>query len=126
MNRTRHGFTIGIERTDDQFFLSLKAAGKLTHADYEMITPLIDEALGTVKHPHVRAFFDGTDLDGWEPRAAWDDFKLGLRHGNEFDKIAIFGNTGWQQTAARIGTWFVGGEVKYFEDAETALAWLGE
>lgn len=124
MPRKRHGVSIGIERSDDQFFLSLKAVGKLTHADYEVITPLIDEALGTVKHPHVRALIDGTELDGWEARAAWDDFKIGLKHGNEFEKIAIYGNRNWQHSLARIGSWFMSGEVRFFEDPESALEWL--
>ncbi len=51
----KHGLSIGIERVEDEFFLSLKAVGKLTHADYEIITPLIDAALAWVKNtcqPH--------------------------------------------------------------------------
>jgi len=67
---------------------------------------------------------DGTELDGWELRAAWDDFKLGLKHGNEFDKIAIVGNKRWQQMAARVGSWFVSGEARYFDDFDAAVAWL--
>lgn len=46
MNTSRHGLTIGIERVNSDFFLSLKAIGKLTHDDYEIITPMIDSALG--------------------------------------------------------------------------------
>ena len=33
----RHGLSIGIERVDNNFFLSLKAVGKLTHEDYKKI-----------------------------------------------------------------------------------------
>ncbi|WP_339868113.1 DUF2892 domain-containing protein [Pseudohongiella nitratireducens] len=36
----RHGISIGIERTGQHFFLCLKAQGKLTHEDYQTITPL--------------------------------------------------------------------------------------
>jgi hypothetical protein len=35
------------------FFLSLKAVGKLTPADYTIITPIIDCALNQVKGPKV-------------------------------------------------------------------------
>jgi hypothetical protein len=126
MNIQRHGLSIGIERTGSEFFLKLKAVGKLTHADYETITPLIDAALDAVKEPRVKALIDGTELEGWELRAAWDDFKIGLKHGNEFVKIAIHGNKRWQQMAARVGAWFVSGEVRYFDDQEDALAWLNE
>ena len=126
MKYDRHGLSIGIERTGDQFFVTLKAKGKLTHQDYETITPMIDSALAEVKDPKVKAFIDGTELDGWELRAAWDDLKLGLKHGNEFEKIAIYGNKNWQETASKIGAWFISGEVRYFEDENEAIAWLNE
>jgi len=126
MTIKRHGLSIGIERTGSEFFLKLKAVGKLTHEDYETITPLIDSALDAVTQPRVKALIDGTELDGWELRAAWDDFKLGLKHGNEFVKIAIHGNKRWQEMAARVGAWFVSGEVRYFDDQEDALSWLNE
>ena len=42
------------------------------------------------------------------------------------DRVAIFGHRDWMDWAARIGGWFVTGEVKHFEDREAALAWLRE
>jgi hypothetical protein len=126
MKIIRHGLAIGIERVNNDFFLSLKASGKLTHEDYEKINPMIDSALQGVKDPRVKVFIDASELEGWELRAAWDDFKLGLKHGNDFDKIAIFGNKKWQEIAAKVGTWFISGEVKYFEDTDEAWSWLQE
>lgn len=124
MKTQRHGLSIGIERVNNHFLLSLKAQGKLTHHDYETITPMIDAALAEVKDPKVKAIIDGTELEGWEPRAAWDDFKLGLKHGNEFEKIAIYGNKDWQKLAAKVGSWFISGEVKYFENFDDAVSWI--
>ena len=92
MSITRHGLSIGIERVGNEFFLSLTAVGRLTHADYETITPIIDSALDGVQEPKVKVLVDGTEMEGWEPRAAWDDFKLGLKHGSEPEKVAIYGN----------------------------------
>jgi len=122
----KHGLSIGIEQSGDQIYLALKAIGKLTHEDYEIITPMIDSALSAVEQPKVKVLIDATELEGWEPRAAWDDFKLGLKHGNEFDKIAIHGNKRWQEVSARVGSWFISGEVKFFESHSDALDWLGD
>ncbi|MFT6897388.1 MAG: hypothetical protein ACJA13_001794 [Paraglaciecola sp.] len=124
MSMTKHGLSIGIERVDNQFFLTLKAVGKLTHEDYLIITPMLDSALGEVKEPNVKALIDCTELQGWELRAAWDDLKLGLKHGNEFKKVAIYGNKGWQEITAKVGTWFISGEVEYFTEKQKALDWL--
>ena len=124
MATIRHGLFVGVERINRNFYLSLKAVGKLTHDDYEVIAPMLDAALEGVHEPKVRALIDCSDLEGWELRAAWDDFKLGLKHGNEFEKIAIFGHEKWQQLAAKIGGWFVSGDVEFFEDFDAAAAWV--
>ena len=124
MSKIKHGLSIGIERVGDEFFLILKAVGKLTHEDYLVITPMIGSALEGVKEAKIKALFDATELDGWELRAAWDDFKIGLKHGGEFDKVAMYGSKNWLEIAAKIGSWFISGEVKCFEDYDAALAWL--
>ena len=124
MSVQRHGITIGIERINGDFFLTLKLSGKLSHEDYEKITPMLDSALMTVKQPHIKALVDVTELKGWELRAAWDDFKLGLNHGTQFVKIAIYGNQNWLEMATKIGSWFVSGEAKYFGNEAAALVWL--
>ncbi len=124
MTQIRHGLSIGIERINSDFFLSIKATGKLTHEDYQQITPMIDSALQGVDDPKVNLFFDGSELEGWELRAAWDDFKLGMKHKKEFSRIAIYGNKKWLEMSAKIGNWFISGEIKYFEDSKSALSWL--
>ena len=126
MKLSRHGLSVGIERTGDNFYLTLKAQGKLTHKDYEVISPMIDSAVAEVKEAKIKALIDGSELEGWEARAAWDDFRLGLKHGNEFEKIAIYGNKAWQDILARVSNWFISGEIRYFEDEQDAIAWLNE
>ena len=126
MKYSRHGLSIGIERVNGSFFLTLRAVGKLKHEDYEVINPMIDSALEGVKDPKIRALIDGSEFEGWELRAAWDDFKMGLKHGSQFEKIAIFGDSKWQEMAAKVGSWFVSGEVRYFEECDDALDWLNE
>ena len=124
MLEVRHGLSIGIERIANKFFLKIQASGKLTHEDYEIITPMLDSALSMVKEPKVKALIDITELEGWELRAAWDDLKLGLKHGNEFEKIAVCGHEKWQKVGVKVGSWFMSGEVKYFEDMRNAIDWL--
>jgi len=126
MTTSIHGLSIGIERVGSDFFLKFKATGKLTHDDYTLMNPLIESALSGIKNPKIDVLFDGTELQGWELRAAWDDFKFGLKHGSEFKKVAIYGNKNWQEISAKIGAWFISGEVKYFEDYDAALAWVVE
>ena len=124
MTVNRHGLSIGIERINNELCLTLKAVGTLQHSDYEVIVPMIDSALAGVEDAKVNVFFDGTELDGWEVRAAWDDLKLGIKHGSEFKKVAIFGNKRWLEMSAKVGSWFVSGDIKYFDNETDALDWL--
>ena len=126
MSIEKHGLSIGIERVKQRFYLTLRAIGKLTHEDYQIVTPLIDSALSKVDQPKVDALVDITQLQGWELEAAWDDFKFGLKHGREFEKIAIIGNKPWQEWATKVAGWFISGETNYFENKDEAIIWLHE
>ena len=77
---------------------------------------MIDSALEGIKHPIVDVYIDASELEGWEIKAAWDDMKLGIKHKNDFRNIAIFGHKKWYEYAAKVGSWFISGEAKFFED----------
>ncbi|MGE6108781.1 STAS/SEC14 domain-containing protein [Aeromonas sobria] len=124
MKRRQHGLILGLARVGDVSFISIKAVGRLSHEDYLAITPMLEAALNRVEGQGVRVLLDARELEGWELRAAWDDLKLGLKHGHAFGKIALYGQPGWQGLAARVGGWFISGEVRAFEEECAAIDWL--
>lgn len=120
----RHGITFGMERIEDTFYLTFKVLGTLTHEDYEKMTPFLDAALESVSEPKINVFVDITEFENWEFRAAWDDFKIALRYGSDFEKIAIFGTVKWLEYGIKLSSWFVSGEIQHFDTKEEALSWL--
>jgi len=126
MTHQEHGLSIGISRINKNLFLNFCVTGKLTHEDYKIITPMIDDAVKNIDNPSIKVLVDLREFEGWEPRAAWDDFQLGIKYGRQFNKMAIVGNKTWEKMAASIGNWFTGGESAYFEDKESALLWLSD
>lgn len=124
MSIKKHGLSIGINRIENVFFVTLKAVGTLTHEDYLVITPMLEGALSQVEQPKISLLLEATELEGWDLRAAWDDLQLGLKHQSEFERVAIWGNKGWQEWATKMGSWFISGEMRYFEDQNDALKWL--
>jgi hypothetical protein len=122
----RHGISIGIEKLHDKIFITMKAIGILTHEDYELIIPIIDKALLSQKDVEADILMDVSDFEGWELRAAWDDFKIGLKHGNDFRKIALYGHNAWQEKLSKIADWFTSGKIQYFQSEKEALLWLQE
>ncbi len=121
-----HGVSIGISRVGEAFFLKLKIHGKLTHEDYAMMIPMIENALVGVKEPEIRVLVDARDFEGWELQAAWDDLKFGLRHNKEFSKLAFVGDKSWEKYSIKISNWFMSGDMRYFEDIEDAITWLNQ
>lgn len=126
MTCERHGLSIGIERVNEQFYLAIKVIGELTHEDYEVMVPMIENAMHGLKEPKVKALVDLSELNGWTMHAVWDDFKFSLKHGNEFSKIAVVSHKNWMHLVSQIGSWFVSGEVESFEEINPALQWLSK
>ncbi|KOO13052.1 hypothetical protein AKJ18_19980 [Vibrio xuii] len=124
MNTERHGITVGIERINSQSILVFKVTGKLTHSDYQTITPVLDSTLQAVDPENIKMLVDITEFSGWELRAAWDDFELGLKLGLNLEKVAIFGDKNWQELASKVGGWFISGEMRSFGDYQSAVEWL--
>ncbi len=85
--------------------------------------PILNTTLEELDSSELK-LVDISTLTGWELRAAWDDFKLGLELNSKIDKIAIYGDKSWQEMASKVGSWFVSGEIKSFERYDSAIEWV--
>ncbi len=121
-----HGISVGISRINEFFFMKIKINGTLTHKDYEMMTPMLKSSIEGISEPKVKILIDATEFDGWELRAAWDDFKFGVEFNKVFTRIAFVGTKTWEEYGAKIGNWFISGEIKFFKSMDDAYAWLNE
>jgi hypothetical protein len=124
MKYLEHGVSIGINRVEDFFFIKIKIVGKLTQEDYANMTPMLESSLGGAKDLKAKMLLDATEFDGWELRAAWEDFKLGLKYKDLFSKIAIVGASTTDEYLAKFGSWFISGEMEFFSSLDSAYAWL--
>ncbi len=97
MNSCKQVLSFSIERIDNDTFLSLKITGTLTQEDYKIIAPMVNFALEGVKNPKIKVWVDGTQMKGLELSAAWNCFKLGLKHGSELERTAVYGNKNLQK-----------------------------
>ena len=123
-NYIEHGISIGIKRTKDNFFIKLKINGKLTHEDYEMMMPMIDNAIKGIEQPQIKLLVDAIDFDGWDAHAIWDDLKFSFGHIDLFEKIAFVGNKKWEKYAIKISNWFMIGDVEFFDNINDAIDWI--
>jgi hypothetical protein len=106
--------------------LIIKAEGKLTDRDYkDVFIPQLESVIR--EHGKARLLLEmGDDFHGWEAAAAWDDFRLGMTHRKDFEKMGVVGGPRWMEWCMKFGALFVNGEVKSFpaSESETALSWI--
>lgn len=108
--------------------LAVKATEKLTTEDYEKVfIPKLEELLRQNNKIKALICF-GDNFHGWELGAAWDDTRFGMKHHNDFEKIALVGAPGWVNWGTKIGAHFISGQVEIFaaDQLNAALNWISE
>lgn len=99
----------------------VKATGLLTDEDYKNFVPELERLIN--ERGAISMLVEFENFKGWEPKALWEDFKIGLKHPDDFKKIAIVGDKAWFHLFAIIADAFTCGEVKYFNHNEIQQAW---
>jgi len=118
--------TIQLNEENDGKVLVVHVSGKLVKADYEQFGPEVERLIR--QHGKLRMLFDMTDFHGWEASAAWEDFKFGIEHFSDIERLAMVGEKQWQQIMAILCKPFTKATVRYFDhaDAVEARKWLIE
>jgi hypothetical protein len=108
--------------------LGFKFSGKVTGSDYDsVLTPAIDKAIEKFDRIKLLAQV-GPDFESYSLDAIWDDTKLGLRHWNGFERVAVLTDVGWIMTAVKAVAFMMPCPVQLFAMAELedARRWLSE
>ena len=106
--------------------LIVHVSGKLVKADYEHFVPEFERLVR--QHGKLRVLFDMTGFHGWEAGAAWEDFKFGVAHFADIERLAMVGEKKWQQGMATFCKPFTKAKTRYFDHTDDAGArkWLAE
>lgn len=105
--------------------LVVEASGKLTTMDYEdMFLPELDRLIGQFGKIRLVFYLHGSFV-GWELGAMWDDAKFGIKHKNDFERIAMVGGPKWVTWFTKIGSHLAPGTIRAFDVASLneAVAW---
>jgi hypothetical protein len=108
--------------------IGLRFSAEVSGADYDaVLVPAIDAALD--QHARIKALlvFDET-FEGYTLEAAWDDTRLGLRHWDGFERIAVVSDVPWLRHALRAISVVLPCPVRLFggDESDQARRWLGE
>ena len=108
--------------------LVVKATEKLTARDYEEVfIPKINQLIEEYGKVRVVVLL-AENFSGWEIGAAWDDAVFGIKHRNDFEKMAVVGGPKWVQWATKISAHFMNGQAAVYDipDFQSAVAWVKE
>ena len=109
--------------------VGFRVAGEVDRDDYRnVLVPDLHAALESGEK--LRTLYLIEDLDEIEPKALWDDaklgFDLGVRHHDAWERSAIVTDLDWMARATRLFAWMIPGEARVFEVAEldSAKSWV--
>lgn len=103
--------------------LGVRLTGKVTDQDYEKtFIPALEKLLA--EHGKIRCvYYMDEDFKGWEIGAMWDDAKFGVKHRDDFEKIAVIGGPKWAEWGTKLASHVLSGEVKTYSGDQLSDAW---
>lgn len=106
--------------------LVVHVSEKLVKADYEHFVPEFERLVKL--HGKLCVLFDMTNFHGWTAGALWEDTKFAMHHFSDIDRLAVVGETKWQEGMATFCKPFTKATIRYFAHAAAAEArnWLSE
>jgi hypothetical protein len=118
--------TIQFNEENGGKLLVVHASGTLVKADYAQFVPEVERLIR--QHGKLRLLFEMSDFHGWDVSAAWEDFKFGVEHFSDIERLAMVGEKQWQHGMAALCKPFMQAAIRYFDHTEAAEArqWLDE
>lgn len=108
----------------DTNIISLRADGEISKNDYKELEPIVDSM---VEHyGDIKVLLDVKDLDKIKFDAFFEDFKMAVKHYNDFQKIAILGANDVEKHVFRMTRYLIPSKVQTFPSQEfaEAVTWL--
>jgi hypothetical protein len=109
---------------EENNYTKIVIKGKLKHSDYiDTLIPKLDQLS---KNSTMKIMAVAFDFSGIELKAMLDDFKTGLKHRKDFQKLAVVTDKTWMKVGVEIFKHIITGDVQVFEKESEAELWLIE
>ena len=107
-------------------FQEVHDGAKLTKDFYEEFVPAVDAQIK--ESGKLRILFVMKDFHGWTAGALWEDIKFDMAHWRDIERLAIVGESKWEEGMATFCKPFTMAKVKYFDQdkIDEARTWVNE
>ncbi len=106
--------------------IAFQVKGKVEKSDYDKLNPILEK---TGREFDTRKLYvEIIEIEGIDPAALWEDFKVYFKHIKNFNRVAIVGSGKMVETLSKLSKPFISGEIKFFNHSETLIArdWITE
>src|SRR4051812_13342054 len=100
--------------------LRIRLSGKLTKEDYQRFVPEIERLIK--ENGKLRMLVELRDFHGWDMMALWQDIKFDMKHFKDIERLALVGDSKWEQGMANFCKPFTTAQVRYFDESKLAEA----
>ena len=111
---------IVIEEQSDLLKASFYA--ELSLADFQEFENAVQRELKQA--PKIKLLLDLTKMSGYTVDVAWEDIRFTRAHAHDFRRIAVVTTSAWVTWLGWLPSAFTDAEIKHFDDAAAAGAWL--
>ena len=92
--------------------LEVHLTGTLVKEDYDTFVPVVERLVK--QHGTIDMLVAMHDFHGWTVAAAWEDTKFAVHHFRDVKRLAMIGETKWQEALATFCKPFTMATVRYF------------
>jgi hypothetical protein len=115
---------VELKELNDSQILEAQATGKISADDYVRLLPIFKQL--KQQHGKLRVLFKLHDFHGWTAGGLWEDVKFEVKHFSDIERLAIIGETRWQEGMAGFCKPFTTALIRFFppDQEESAREWL--
>lgn len=111
---------------DESRLITVRFSGAVDRADYEKFGPWLEQRVAGQAQP-LRLLVHAEDWNGWAGfGAAWEDLKLDMKVADRFERVAMVGDSRWQEWMTKLSDLLVSTQLRWFDrpDAAAARSWV--
>jgi hypothetical protein len=115
---------IAVSTEDHDRLLVVRLSGKLHKSDYQHFIPIVEQSVK--EYGQVRMLVEMHNFHGWDAGALWEDVKFDAKHFNHIERLALVGESKWEQLMSAFCAPFTTAKIRYFamEQLAEARAWI--
>ena len=114
-----------LKKDEENGPLRIPASGRLETSDYDDFVRRFERLAGRKPGTVPVVIEPALQFEGWDLGGLWRDLKFDVRHKDSFGRIAIVGDSNWEERGTKLSDPPFRAEMKFFQPSEhrTAEKW---